>query len=311
MAAEWKLPTSSVVVCAFTTDRLDDLTRCLDAVESQHHAADEVVVVIDHNPALLAALGTLGSSRAITIVPSSGHPGLSGARNTGIEVATKDVVVFLDDDAVPDATWLEELLQPFRDHEVVAVGGRVDPAWPTERPWWFPPHLDWTVGCSIPTMPSEGGPIRNVFGASAAFRRAALHLVGGFDISLGRVGRNGAGCEETDVCIRLRQQDAGATILYAPKSVVRHRVTPDRATVRHVLRRCLAEGRSKALLFKRVGPAATGAERRYALHMIRQLFRDAVGGFRDPRRFGRVFVLVCGWGCATAGYARGRFTAAA
>lgn len=300
------LPTSSVVVCAFTVDRLGDLTRCLDAVGQQCHAADEVIVVIDHNPALLAQLIALRSENAIKIVPSSGLRGLSGARNTGVGVATKDVVVFLDDDAVPEEMWLTELLKPFHDPEVVAVGGRIDPAWPTERPWWFPRHLDWTVGCSIPNMPVEGGPIRNVFGASAAFRREALHLVGGFNSQLGRVGGNGAGCEETDVCIRLRQQDAGAAILYAPRSVVRHRVTDDRATVRHVLRRCLAEGRSKALLSRRVGAAATGTERKYALQVARQLVRDALGGFRDPRRFGQAAVLVCGWGCATAGYARGR-----
>lgn len=305
------LPTSSVIVCAFSADRLDDLTRCLGAVETQQHRADEVIVVIDHNPELLGELTARRGSQSIRIVPSAGQRGLSGARNTGVEIATKDVVVFLDDDAVPDPSWLAELLEPFHDSEVVAVGGRIDPAWPDERPWWFPPHLDWTIGCSIPSMPADGGPIRNVFGASAAFRRAALHLVGGFNSSLGRVGRNGAGCEETDVCIRLRQQDAGSVILYAPRSVVRHRVTADRATVRHVLRRCLAEGRSKALLSKRVGATATQAERTYALQMMRQLARDAFGGFRDPRRFGRAVVLICGWGCATAGYARGRWSATA
>lgn len=298
--------TCSVIVCAFTAERLDDLTRCLDAVAHQRRPADEVIVVIDHNPDLLAQLAALRSDRALRIVPSTGQPGLSGARNTGVDLATQNVVVFLDDDAVPEDMWLAELLRPFLDTEVVAVGGRIDPTWPTERPWWFPHHLDWTVGCSIPSMPPEGGPIRNVFGASAAFRREALDVVGGFDPLLGRVGRNGAGCEETDLCIRLRQHDAGALILYAPRSVVRHRVTDDRATVRHVLRRCIAEGRSKAMLSKRVGGDATRAERRYALTVARQLMNDMLGGFRDPRRFGRAAVLICGWGCATAGYARER-----
>lgn len=298
--------TCSVIVCAFTAERLDDLTRCLDAVGRQRRPADELIVVIDHNPELLAQLVALRSDRALKVVPSTGQPGLSGARNTGVSLAKHDVVVFLDDDAVPEETWLAELLRPFLDSEVVAVGGRIDPTWPTERPWWFPHHLDWTVGCSIPSMPADGGPIRNVFGASAAFRREALHVVGGFNPLLGRVGRNGAGCEETDVCIRLRQHDAGALILYAPRSVVRHRVTDDRATVRHVLRRCVAEGRSKAMLSKRVGGEATRAERKYALTAARQLLSDMLGGFRDPRRFGRAAVLICGWGCATAGYARER-----
>ncbi len=298
--------TCSVIVCAFTDERLEDLTRCLDAVGRQSRPADEVIVVIDHNPELLEQLVALRSDRALKVVPSLGQRGLSGARNTGVSVAAHEVVVFLDDDAVPEEMWLDELLRPFHDPEVVAVGGRIDPSWPTARPWWFPPHLDWTIGCSIPSMPAGGGPIRNVFGASAAFRRGALHVVGGFNPLLGRVGRNGAGCEETDVCIRLRQHDAGAVILYAPRSVVRHRVTDDRATVRHVLRRCLAEGRSKAVLSQRVGGSATSTERKYALTVARQLLRDSLGGFRDPRRFGQAAVLICGWGCATVGYARER-----
>jgi cellulose synthase/poly-beta-1,6-N-acetylglucosamine synthase-like glycosyltransferase len=297
-----------VVVCAFSAERLDDLTRCLDSVARQSRPADEIIVVIDHNPELLAHVLATTGDRAMKVIPSSGQRGLSTARNTGVSAATSDVVVFLDDDALPEVEWLAELLRPFHDPEVVAVGGRIDPAWPTERPWWFPHHLDWTIGCSIPSMPPAGGPIRNVFGASAAFRREALHIVGGFNPKLGRVGKNGAGCEETDVCIRLRQHDAGALILYAPRAVVRHRVTDDRATVRHVLRRCLAEGRSKALLSKRVGGAATRAERTYALMVARQFMRDALGGFRHPRRFGQAAVLICGWGCATAGYARGRCT---
>ena len=58
------LPTSSVVVCAFTVDRLGDLTRCLDAVGQQRHAADEVIVVIDHNTELLAQLVALRPEKA-------------------------------------------------------------------------------------------------------------------------------------------------------------------------------------------------------------------------------------------------------
>ena len=43
--------------------------------------------------------------------------------------------------------------------------------------------------------------------------------------------------------------------------------------------------------------------------VARQLIRDTFGGFRDPRRFGQAAVLICGWGCATVGFARGRLRA--
>lgn len=297
----------SVVVCTYTEARLDDLGRCLAALAAQTRPADEVVVVVDHDEALRRRL----DGCADMVVPNAGARGLSAARNTGVDVANGSIVVFLDDDAVPSPAWLAELVAPFADPTVVAVGGRIDPGWPVDRPWWFPIHLDWTVGCTIPSMPSAGGDIRNVFGASAAFRRDALLAVGGFTEALGRTGANAAGCEETDVCIRLRQASDGGRVVYAPDSVVVHRVTDDRATVRYVLRRCRAEGRSKALLSARVGAAdATKEERSYLKLLGAAVGRDVVGAVRRPRRLGRAAVLTAGTGAAALGYAEGRLTAA-
>jgi GT2 family glycosyltransferase len=298
--------TCTVVVCTYSHDRLGDLTACLDSIAAQTRPADEVLVVVDHNESLLELL----SSRAgITAIANTSTKGLSGARNTGVQQAAGEIVVFIDDDAVAAADWLDELLQPFDDAEVAAVGGHIDPNWPTERPWWFPPHLDWTVGCSIPTLPPQGGSIRNVYGASAAFRRADLEAAGGFTTELGRLGENAAGCEETDICIRIRQGRSSADIVYAPRSAVRHRVTDERATVRYVMRRCLAEGKSKALLARRVGGRdATGDERAYTLIIGRAVLRDLAGSARRPALAGRAAVLVGGLACASVGYVQARLS---
>ncbi len=294
----------SVIVCTYTADRLDDLERCLAALAAQTRPADEIVVVVDHDETLLRHL----EGRADIVIGNLGQRGLSAARNTGVDIARGRIVVFLDDDAVPSPDWLAELVVPFVDDDIVAVGGRIDPGWPADRPWWFPQHLDWTVGCTIPSMPAGGGDIRNVFGASAAFRRDALVAIGGFAEALGRTGANAAGCEETDVCIRLREARPTARVVYAPASVVVHRVTDDRATVRYVLRRCLAEGRSKAVLSSRVGAAdAMSEERSYLKRLGAAVGHDLVGGVRRPRRLGRAAVLTAGTGAAAVGYVEGRF----
>lgn len=295
----------SIVVCTYTEARLDDLERCLEGVAGQTRPADQVLVVVDHCEPLEQRL----AGRTETVIANEGRRGLSAARNTGLTHATGSIVVFLDDDASPAPTWLEELVAPFADPTVVAVGGRIEPGWPTDRPWWFPNHLDWTVGCSIPSMPEAGGDIRNVFGASAAFRRDPLRLVGGFTEALGRTGADAAGCEETDVCIRLRAGRPGDRVVYAPDSVVVHRVTDDRATVAYVLRRCLAEGRSKAVLSARVGSQdAMSVERSYVLMMAAAVGRDVAGSVRRPRRLGRAAVLTAGTAAAAIGYARVRLT---
>ena len=300
----------AVIVCAYTEERYDDIVACLEGLHRQSRAADEIVCVIDGNPELGTRIGQLVHEQqwgAVRVIPNEQTQGLSGARNTGVDNTTSDVVVFIDDDAVPHVDWLVEIVEPFGSNRVAAAGGRIEPGWPDHRPAWFPPHLDWTIGCSIPTMPPDGGEIRNMYGASAAFRRSALDAVGGFPTELGRVGANGAGCEETDVCIRIRQHDRDATIVYAARSEVVHRVTPERATVKYVVNRCFAEGRSKARLSRRVGSTdAMSAERSYAFVILNIVLRDLIGGVVRPTRIGRAVVLSTGLASASLGFAAER-----
>lgn len=79
-----------------THNRAPVLARCLDALE--HEGADEVVVVDDASsdgtPAVLAERPWV---RAVRRERSGGR---SGAKNTGIEAAGGEIVMFMDDDAI-------------------------------------------------------------------------------------------------------------------------------------------------------------------------------------------------------------------
>ena len=288
----------AVVVCTYSLDRLDDLDACLDSLERQDRRPDELIVVVDHNPELAERIRA-----SVTTIPNAGERGLSHARNTAVAATTADVIAFIDDDAVAEPGWLDALVAPFADPRVAAVGGRIEPAWPDDRPDWFPRHLDWTVGCTNPGLPDDDVvEMRNVFGASAAFRRTALERVGGFPVELGRVGADVAGCEETHVCIRIRQT-ADETVVFAPGSLVHHRVTPARTRVSYVLRRCFGEGRSKARLGAMVGASrATADERDYSRAIVGAVSRDVAGALREPRRLKRAAVLGAGLSSAAAGY---------
>src|SRR3954451_11761583 len=128
--------TVSVVVCAYTTDRLELLHRCLARAQAQSPPPTEVIVVVDHSPELMAAMSHYSGVR---VVSNEERQGLSGARNTGTRVACGDIIVFLDDDAEPRQGWLSELLEPFGETSVVGVGGAAVPRWESARPAWFPP----------------------------------------------------------------------------------------------------------------------------------------------------------------------------
>ena len=126
------------------------------------------------------------------MVANTGTRGLSGARNTGVDAASGDIVAFLDDDAAAADGWLAALTAPFADPHVVGTGGGAEPVWTLPRPGWFPDEFGWVVGCSYRGLPVTRAPVRNPIGCNMAFRRAALLEVGGFRDEVGP-GRDAAG----------------------------------------------------------------------------------------------------------------------
>jgi len=260
-------PTVTVLVCTYTALRWPELAAGVAAARDQLRAGDELLVVVDHNDELLLRVrAELGA----TAVPNTGARGLSGGRNTGVAAATGDIVLFLDDDACPAPGWIEAYRARFADPAVVAVGGSIRPAWEGgAAPRWFPPEFGWVIGCDYIGLPGDGEPIRNPIGASMAVRRVTLDEVGGFSELVGRVGTLPVGCEETDLAIRVRQADPTAVILRDTTAQVDHLVPRQRQTVKYFVSRCYHEGRSKAVLSRRVGSAdGLSSERSYATKVL-------------------------------------------
>ncbi|WP_421119920.1 glycosyltransferase [Aquihabitans daechungensis] len=266
-AAPAAAPTVTAVVCTHDLARWPLFAAAVESLQNQTQRPDEIVVVVDHNEVLERVVRA--ELPAVTVLANRYDKGLSGARNTAVEAARHDVVVFLDDDARAEDDWIERLVAVYEDPLVVAAGGAVDPEWETGRPSWFPEEFDWVVGCTYRGLPSVRSKVRNVIGANMSFRRSALELAGGFSADLGRVGADAAGCEETELCIRISQLDANARIVFEPAARVLHRVPADRSTVRYFARRCAAEGRSKAQVSEMVGSqAALASERAYVTRTL-------------------------------------------
>ncbi|WP_074308120.1 glycosyltransferase family 2 protein [Micromonospora cremea] len=297
----------TVVICVYTDRRWPQIVKAVRSVLTQNVPAAQVVVVVDHNPALMARVRA--TFPELTVVANSGPRGLSAARNTGTGRATGDIVAFLDDDAEAEPDWLARLLPHYRDERVLAVGGHAAPAWEEERPLWLPPEFDWVVGCSFTGLPTQVAPVRNVIGCNMSFRRSVLDRTTGFDPALGRVGRTPVGCEETELCIRVRQLEPDAVVLYDPAARVRHRVTVDRGTWRYFRQRCFSEGRSKAVVARLVGSdAGLATERTYTRRTLPAGVRRGLRQVRDGDRAGllRSGAIVAGLLVTAAGYLTAR-----
>jgi len=273
----------SVVICAYTLDRWEDLSSAVTSALRQTIAPCEVIVVIDYNDELFTRASN--AMPDAIVVANVATKGLSGARNTGVATSSGEIIAFLDDDAYGEPEWLERLVAPLDDEQIAGAGGWVVPQWPGDEPLWFPKTFLWVLGCSYLGLPEDGATIRNPIGASMAIRRRVFDVAGGFADGIGRVGRNQLGCEETELCIRYIKLRPQERFVLSRDSVVHHRVTSSRLTWHYFWRRCWSEGLSKAAISTLVGSKrALSSERQHlAKALPLELYESMSSLFRDPR----------------------------
>ena len=108
-------PLVSVVIACPGPSRM--LEQCLASLESQSYRNFEVIVLPDGGGESVA-----GPSPCVRVFPT-GKVRPAEKRNLGIEKANGEIVAFIDDDAYPDAHWLEYAVKYFGDPSIGAVGG--------------------------------------------------------------------------------------------------------------------------------------------------------------------------------------------
>ena len=98
-----------------TRNRAAVLARCLDAFIGQASVRDrcEIIVVddssADHTPQVVQEFGRT-SGVPVHCVRQQQPMGANAARNRGLEVARGEIIIFIDDDVIVPAGWLEKLL---------------------------------------------------------------------------------------------------------------------------------------------------------------------------------------------------------
>src|SRR5436190_394594 len=114
---------ATIAVC--TRNRTNDLKLCLDALMKLPDRGQEIIV-IDNAPS------TDSTKKLIEQYPSvryilENRKGLDIARNRALAEATNEIVVFTDDDAIPDKDWLDNIIRNFDHPLVMCVTGMTMP----------------------------------------------------------------------------------------------------------------------------------------------------------------------------------------
>mmetsp|Transcript_17998 Transcript_17998/g.27404 ORF Transcript_17998/g.27404 Transcript_17998/m.27404 type:complete len:415 (-) Transcript_17998:13246-14490(-) len=111
-----------VSVVVVSRDRPAALLRCLTGLGQLQYPSFEIVVVAD--PKGEQAVAASHFAELIKLVGFD-RANISEARNLGVSHAAGDIVAFIDDDAVPEPSWLTQLVAPAQRPHVAAMGGFV------------------------------------------------------------------------------------------------------------------------------------------------------------------------------------------
>jgi len=265
-------PTVSVIIPAYTMERWALLQESVASVCNQTSPPAEVIVPIDNNEELLrigqskwpaTAAGTEVPVRVIasefsheerdlsvyvSVQGAKRRFGAGQARNTAAEHAMGEILAFIDDDAAAEATWLEELVKPYSDPSVLAVGGAPHPRYEGERPLWFPAQFDWVFGCTYEGLPTTTSPFLRLIGANMSVRSEALKRVGGF---------HSIDFDDMDMCHRVAALGGPASVVFTPSAIVRHYVPAQRTSWAHFWRKCFYVNREKVQAHREMGAASS------------------------------------------------------
>ena len=226
---ELTLPSATIAIC--TRNRTEDLAKMLPAVLIQVPAVN--VLVIDNAPSTDATKALLLEKFPGVRYVRETRPGLDWARNRAVIESTTELILFVDDDAFPDARWSHTVRALFaRDPWIGAVTGltvahelETEAQNDFERTGAFNRGYKRKWGIPVPTSVGwSAGHLMGIgdfgVGANMAFRRTALIRAGLFDPALdaGTI-TGGAG----DLNMMFRVVKHGFKIVYEPAAIVRHR----------------------------------------------------------------------------------------
>ena len=275
----------SVVLCTHTLDRYDEFLEAAHSVLAQTHDDTELVLVSDGNPDVHERFEADFGNRANVLTHCNDeNVGLLESRNNGAEIASGDVVAFIDDDAVAATDWIAQLVEAYEERDAVAAGGKMVPQWVAGRPDFLPAEFYWLVGVTQRGFADGPGEVRNTFGSNISFRRDVFLDLDGFDTDIGgRQGDANLQGGETELCARLRQE-YGKGVYYNPEAEVAHKVFAYRTEPRWLLDRAFWQGYSKRAMEVLV-PESTGEETAFLGKLLFEFTPDRLKAlFTDPSR---------------------------
>jgi len=204
----WGINSQSVSIVIPTFNGASRIGNCLDALLKQAPGREvEILVVDDGSTDETASLVSEYPGVRLITQPNAGP---AAARNLGAREARGSILLFTDDDCVPLPDWLDAMLEPFSDPELVGAKGiyRTRQMSLAARFVQIEYEDRYHMMSSLPS-------IDFIDTYSAAFRRDRFLEMNGYDTSFP------VACAE-DIELSYRMSARGWKMKFAPAAIVYH-----------------------------------------------------------------------------------------
>jgi len=197
----------SIVIPAYNAE--EEIPPCLDSLLNQTFPKEqyEIIVVSDGSTDRTEEVIRIYDGAKII---AQANQGPAAARNNGVRASKGDIIVFTDSDCVPEKNWLEEMLKPFSDAEVVGVQG----AYRTKQKEIVARFAQIEIEERYQKM-SRNEWIDFIGSYSAAYRKKEFEEHGGFDTQFPI-----ASGEDADLSYAM--SSAGHKLVFNPNAIVYH-----------------------------------------------------------------------------------------
>lgn len=227
----------SVVIPAYNSEKF--IIRTLESLLRQSFAGKfEIIIVNDGSKDKTENVVKAFSKKHKNIkLISQANQGPAAARNAGAKAAKGDIILFTDSDCVPEKNWMEAMVGPFKDTEIVGVQGRYRIY---NKESLVARFVQYEIEERYQRMEKQKN-IDFIGSYSAGYRKSVFLEFGGFDISFKK-----ASGEDPEISYRMA--DKGLKMVFAPKAIVYHS-HPD--TLKGYLKMKYGRGYWGELLYKK------------------------------------------------------------
>lgn len=199
------LPEASIVIVTYNTDK-KLLSQNLESLDMQTDKNFEIIIVDNSDKTDIKPIVPKYSLKYIKL---NKNYGLSLARNIGIKFARGNIVIFLDNDAIPAPNFVEKHINAYKEYNIYGLRGKAIPA----------THSFYNYLAGLYNLGDEVIPCPICLEGNSSFKREVLIEIGGFNSELKGAG----GHEGLELTYRFfNKYKDKSKLVYYPKAIIYH-----------------------------------------------------------------------------------------